>query len=308
MDRKLISVIIPTYGRPTHLKRAIDSVIKQSYTNWELIVVDDNDPSSSDREKTERIISSVTDSRIKYVKHPYNKNGAAARNTGIIEARGEIITFLDDDDEYVTNRFQRCLDELLKEENKKYAGVYTGCIFYKNDTYYRSIKTAATGNFLVEALATTFKSHSGSNIFVRKEIISDLGGFDETFERHQDYEFFVRLFEKYDLLGIPELLLIKHENGANIPNIDKLYRTKMQYLQKYKYLIDKCLPKEANYIYSAHFIQLAIYAANQDLEKAKYYYEKADKYQTISLRNKLRYWVICIRGRINEKNRNTNLS
>lgn len=285
-----ISVIIPTYGRPDNLDRAIKSVINQTYNQWELIIVDDNDPNSEGRICTEQVMLKYSDdTRIRYIKHEKNKNGSAARNTGIRVATGDIVSFLDDDDEYVDCRFEKCMMTLNKLRSDTVGGVYTGCIFYRNNKQYRTIRKAPSGNFLKETLATTFQSHSGSNIFMPRSIVNELNGFDETFIRHQDYEFFARFFERYSLVGINEALLIKHENGQNLPNIEKLYNTKIQYLNKFKYLIEGLSEKEQMQVYYSQYIALAHMAEElRDKKLAKKYYIKAKEYKSISLVDYLR--------------------
>ena len=104
----MVSVIITTFGGDSKLRRAIASVLNQTYTDVEAIVVDDNDPKSEARVKTESIMQQYEcDTRVVYLKHSHNMNGAAARNTGIKEARGSYIAFLDDDDYFFHNRFKR---------------------------------------------------------------------------------------------------------------------------------------------------------------------------------------------------------
>lgn len=90
-----ISVIIPTYGIPVYLVKSIQSVINQTIDDWELIIVDDNNPDTEARISTERLVSAFCkqDQRITYIKHERNKNGAAARNTGIKAAKWRILSF-----------------------------------------------------------------------------------------------------------------------------------------------------------------------------------------------------------------------
>lgn len=93
-----VSVIIPTYKGSSALNRAIDSVLCQSYKEIEIIVVDDNDPTSDERKNTEALMSRyIGDKRIRYIKHQRNSNGAVARNTGITAATGKL--FVADDSE-----------------------------------------------------------------------------------------------------------------------------------------------------------------------------------------------------------------
>lgn len=287
---KTISVIIPTYGRPDNLNRAIRSVLNQTYCDWEIIVVDDNDPGNENRVLTEKVMRLYAhDERIIYLKHEKNRNGAAARNTGIKAAKGDVISFLDDDDEYINTRFEKCMQHLNYCESAEIGGVYTGCIFYKNEKVYKRIASAPNGNFLKETLATTFRSHSGSNIFMPRSIVLELKGFDETFTRHQDYEFFVRFFEKYSLIGIDEALLIKHENGQNLPNVTKMSEMKIHYLNKYADLINKFSEQDKRIIYYSNYIAL-VHMAEEACDKklARAYYLKAKSYKRISFVDYLR--------------------
>lgn len=294
-----VSIILPTYGRPDGLSLAIDSILNQTYLNWELIVVDDNDPLSASRKQTEKIMSVYSkNNNIFYLKHECNKNGAAARNTGIAFSSGKYISFLDDDDVYHPERLRYCVN-VLKNSPIKYGGVYTGCKFYHNGHFYRTCKSAHTGNFLVETLSTIFKSYSGSNLFFRASVIKDIGGFDESFRRHQDYEFLVRFFLKYDLLGIQKVLLIKNENGNNLPEVEKLANIKKQYLQKYAYVIDDLSEKDRNAIFFSNFIGLAQRALETNkLELYRYFFQKASSYKKASLWYIFKFKILALVNRL----------
>ena len=274
-----VSVIIPTYGKPVFLKKCIESVINQSMTNWELIVVDDNNPQTPERVETEFIMSDLLNKgNIRYIKHDCNKNGAAARNTGFALAKGEYIALLDSDDEYVLSRLKVCSDILDKYGNEV-AGVYTGCEYRKGGKVFDIANDAKTGNFLVETLACKFHLYTGSNIFVRKCVVDELNGFDPTFLRHQDYEFMVRLFEKYSLVGIPEVLVIKNNENYNLPDINKLIAVKEQYLSKYSYIINTLEEKDRNYIFFWKNVLLAEVAMGQKKYGiARRYYKESKKY------------------------------
>ena len=115
---ELVSIIIPTYKRNEKLKKAIESILKQTYQNIEIIVVDDNNPNTEYRKKNEILMQSyIKNSKVKYIKHEKNKNGAAARNTGINAANGKYIGFLDDDDEFLPTKIEKQVDVLEKKEN-----------------------------------------------------------------------------------------------------------------------------------------------------------------------------------------------
>lgn len=297
-----VSIILPTFGRPDRLSHAIDSVINQTYQNWELIVVDDNEPLSFYRKKTEEVMTSYSEnSKIFYLKHDHNKNGSAARNTGIVFSSGEYISFLDDDDIYYPKRIQYCV-EILENSSTKYGGVYTGCKFFRNGHFYRNCKTAHSGNYLVETLSTTFSSYSGSNLFFKASVVKELGGFDESFLRHQDYEFLVRFFISYDIIGISKILLIKNENGVNIPKVDKFAFIKEKYLEKYSEVIEELPKKMQSNIYFSNFIglaQMALETNRRDLYID--FLKKASYYQRPSFRCLLKLKFISIYTYLNNK-------
>lgn len=281
-----ISVIIPTYGTPTFLEDSIKSVQRQTFTDWELIIVDDNNPDTDARNTTEKIVSRYIDNdkRIKYIKHSKNRNGAAARNTGFAIAQGKFIAFLDSDDEYMPNRLQKCYDALLKAP-KVIAGVYTGCEFRRSRKTYLRYTDVVDGNFLIETLACKFMFCTGSNIFIRKDVVDELNGFDETFLRHQDYEFLVRVFERYSLKAIQEILVIKNNENINVPKVEKQISIKKQYLDKYHYLIEKLSQKEVKHIMHANYIGIAeIAMAQNEFKVARIYYNMAQKNGGLSIK------------------------
>jgi glycosyltransferase involved in cell wall biosynthesis len=107
------SIIIPTYNRVKKIKKAVTSVLNQSVSCWELIIVDDG---STD--KTKEYINSIRDNRIKYI-YQDNKGPAASRNTGIRKAKGQYICFLDSDDEYFHDHLES-FEEVVNKNNKKF--------------------------------------------------------------------------------------------------------------------------------------------------------------------------------------------
>ena len=298
-----ISVIIPTYGKPLFLEKAIQSVQRQSMPDFELIIVDDNNPDTEARTLTEALVQKYMDidNRIKYLKHEKNKNGAVARNTGFAVAQGKYISLLDSDDEYMTDRLRNCYDA-MENAPESVAGVYTGCEFRCKGKVYNSYTGVTDGNFLVETLACKFMFCTGSNIFVRKSVVDELNGFDGAFLRHQDYEFLVRVFEKYSLIAIPELLVIKNNENFNLPNLEKQVAIKKQYLEKFKYIIDTLPEKDVNYIMHGNYINVAENAmAQNNFKVANEFYSKASQYGGLSAREWFRRLVFPIYNIVKRK-------
>lgn len=112
----LASVVIPTYKRPAaFVKRAVDSVLRQTYSPLEVIVVDDNPPGSPERAVIRQLMRDYEgDGRVHYVQNEKNLGGSLARNQGIAAARGEYLAFLDDDDEFLPEKLQRQIDYMQK--------------------------------------------------------------------------------------------------------------------------------------------------------------------------------------------------
>lgn len=107
-----VSIIIPTYNRSKTIKRSINSVLYQTYDDFEIIVIDDG---SSDG--TDKVIKEFNDSRIKYVRHELNRGASAARNTGIKLSRGKYIAFQDSDDVWVPDKLEKQMNVFKSSEN-----------------------------------------------------------------------------------------------------------------------------------------------------------------------------------------------
>lgn len=227
----LISVIIPTYKTNNSLERAIYSVINQTYDNIEIIVVDDNNPNTSYRTKAEEIIQKFKKYKnIKYIKHSINKNGSSARNTGIKHSSGEYISFLDDDDYFLKDKLYKQLVFLLN--NKSYGAV--ACYYYKDG---KVIKYRRKNDYTEDILYNRIAPQT-SSILVRKNLVCKLNGFNETYFRHQDYEFLLRLFKISKIEVLDEALYVLDRNNVNnIPCSEKMYEIKEKFLKEFDNLI-----------------------------------------------------------------------
>lgn len=114
--KPLISVIMPTYNCGRFIKESIDSVLAQSYTNWELIIVDD-----CSTDDTERIVGTYEDSRIHYLRNERNIGTALTRNKALREAKGKYVAFLDADDVWLPEKLEK---QLAFMQDKGYAFTY----------------------------------------------------------------------------------------------------------------------------------------------------------------------------------------
>ena len=209
---KKVSVIIPTYCRPNLLSRAIDSVLKQSYDNIEIIVIDDNVPDSIFRKETEILMANYLRNKcVKYIQNSKNETSAIARNNGIKAATGDLISFLDDDDFYLAQKIEVMVNVL--ELNKDFAGAYCG---WRRGT--KVFNPQRNDNLIQDLLLGTDFIYTPTTLFNREAIIS-IQGWNENIQRHQDSEFIVRLLASGQKL-IPvydDLVVIDESDRSQVP-------------------------------------------------------------------------------------------
>lgn len=264
MPKKLVSVIIPSYGRPGYLAVCIQSMLNQDYPFIEIIVVDDNGKGTSNQIKTEQLIIKLrkdhTDHNIKYIVHTNNRGGAAARNTGVSMANGEIIALLDNDDLSLPARISMQVKTLLiaNKEDPSIKACLCLAIKKKHGTEIDRDVFQYKNNYLFELLAIQVNLGIGSCGIFYKSVYNELQGFDERFTRNQDIEFMIRYYEKFNTITVNEhLVVINIDDRSNIPSYQKIKETKHLLLSKYKSIIEQFTPKQKKEIYRSHSLEIA---------------------------------------------------
>ena len=239
----LVSVIIPAYNASEWIAETVESVLKQEYQNFEIIVVDDG---STDN--TEKIVTSFGP-KINYY---YKKNGgqSSARNFGIKNAKGKYIAFLDSDDLWFKQKLRLQVD-LLEKNNFKWA--YTDGIAFDNSTNeilfrFNNKSKQYEGDILIKIFQSCFIPMP--TVIVNKEVFLEIGYFNENhnFRNREDWEMWIRIAEVYPIALIPEILvkyrvhkksvsgtesLIERMNG-NILVIEQAASREPKRLRKYK--------------------------------------------------------------------------
>lgn len=283
----MVSIIIPTYKGSNSLPRAINSVLNQSYKEFEIIVVDDNAPDSEERRETEDLMMRYKlDERIRYLKHTQNLNGAVARNTGISAAKGEYIAFLDDDDYYLPERIQRSVSYL--QDNMDAIGVYVGVdVVGENGTVNLQMRPNCDLK-ICDLLQKEMVIGTGSNIFVKHDVVKKVQGFDESFVRRQDIEFMIRVCHEGRVGYLSEKLIVKSTNGTmNHPKYTKMKTVINQFSQKFVNDIN-ALGKEKVKYYAMQYRTLfgiALYEHNKDeINEAA---QLIKQYDNLSLKEKI---------------------
>lgn len=205
-DDPLVSVVLPTYDRPTFLRSAVESVAAQTYPNVELIVVDDYSPTPAARTIDEDSLgSSIT---LRVLRGEENRGANAARNEGIQAARGEYVAFLDDDDRWEPEKLERQV-EAFQQGGTDVGVVCVGQRFIdENDRLTQRRLPTTTGDVAEDALQGAVLGPF-STIMVRAEVIETVGPPDERFPAWQDREWHVRLAQHYRYATLPEPLTIR---------------------------------------------------------------------------------------------------
>ncbi len=208
-----VSVILPTYNRAHLIKRAIQSVLNQTYQNFEIIVVDDG---STDN--TEEIVRDLNNQKIRYIRHNENKGAACARNTGIKVARGDYIAFQDSDDEWFPNKLERQM-EVFKNAPLEVGVVYTGAWLIRNNKrIYRPLFTTKQreGNICKELFEERIAWMTTPVFIVRKECFNRLGLFEERLPSLSDWELWLRISKYYEFKYIDEPLVTQYYTANSI--------------------------------------------------------------------------------------------
>jgi glycosyltransferase involved in cell wall biosynthesis len=201
----LVSVVIPTRDRRRRVTRAIDSVRAQTYPHLEIIVVDDG---STDGTADE--LGRVPD--VKLLRHETSIGGAAARNRGIAEARGEFVAFLDSDDEWLPDKVAKQVPLLL--DSDRLGAVYCRHFNHDDETGVRGepVVNLNRGD-ITEHLMSGRCPRTVSLFVVRRAALESVGGFDERLRGFQDTDLWIRMSAQWEFDAVDEPLAVVHNHG-----------------------------------------------------------------------------------------------
>ena len=197
----LVSVIIPTLDRPKYLAAAVNSVLRQTVQNFEVLVVDDGSSGALGP-----MLEAFDDGRIRYFRHDSNRGEAAARNTGIVNARGAYVAFLDDDDEWLPaklslqlERFSGCPDTV-------------GCVYggheaiRARDGQVVSRQTPTKRGDLSRELLKANILGPPSTVMLTRACLDRTGLFDENITFGVDYDLWIRVAKAYHFDYVPDIV------------------------------------------------------------------------------------------------------
>jgi glycosyltransferase involved in cell wall biosynthesis len=229
----LVSVVLPVYNRAGCIQQSIKSVLRQTYQNLEIIVVDDG---STDQ--TIEKIKALSDLRIRVISLPNNKGANAARNVGINAAKGHWIAFQDSDDEWEPHKLQKQVSACHAQQSLV---SFSGLIRHINDRVQLVPKPQyriqpATANRLHEVLSASFISNQ--TLLVHRDVFSTVGGYDESLQRLQDWELSIRIAEIFPITYVNEPLVAAYVLPDSITNKESICTATQHIIEKHSQLFE----------------------------------------------------------------------
>lgn len=208
----LVSVIIPTRDRVALLRQAVASVVAQSYRTWELIVIDDGSIDA-----TPGYLATLSESRIRFIRHDRCGNPAKLRNVGVKDARGEHVAFLDSDDVWHPEKLARQVDDLR---------IAPPCRW--GYTYFRWIDAAgmplaiprihrrrASRGWILSDVLSVRAWVATPVVMVERDLLLSLGGFDESLVFAEDFDLWVRLARASPATLVAQALTSVRQHSGN---------------------------------------------------------------------------------------------
>ena len=276
----LVSVIIPTFNRINLIVRAIESVLKQTYKVFEIIVIDDG--------STDGTYELIKKSYPKvFIYHQKNKGVSAARNMGLTLARGTWIAFLDSDDEWISKKIECQINAL--NQSKEYLICHTNEIWIRNGIRVNQMKKHQKyGGFIFEKSLDICRM-SPSSVMISKTIFDEIGFFDESLKICEDYDFWLRISSKFPVLFLDEMLIKKyggHEDQLS-KNTDGIEQYRIQSLEK---ILKKINLNRNQFNAAVKMILKKLTIYKLGLEKRNKYYE------ILKIKKKIDYWTSMVKS------------
>lgn len=212
---EMVSIIIPTYNRAHLIGRAIQSVLDQTYQDYEIIIIDDGS-----QDNTKEIIAGIVDNRMRYIALETNQGVAHARNVGIQEARYDYIAFLDSDDEWLPNKLELQMQKMM-ESTPNVGVVFCRMSGKKRNSEERYVcppenysKEIVEGDIFYPLLLQNVIGVP--TMLVRKKSLELIGGFKESLQCLEDWELVLRIARNWSIGFVDEILVEVHKSEGSI--------------------------------------------------------------------------------------------
>jgi glycosyltransferase involved in cell wall biosynthesis len=227
-----ISIIMPTYNRAAYIMESINSVLQQTYSNWELIIVDD-----ASEDNTEELVLSIKDDRIQFIKTGKTGLGIKIKNIGIKKTKGEFIAFIDSDDLWAPEKLKKQITALDNHPDAMFS--ITGAYDFKKageplEYYYKQREGSRYGDIFI-AFFRSEASILPQTLLLRRTCMSVIEEYVRT-DPHSDVEFLLGLALHYKAVILYEPLLYRrlHDESASSSNWEKGYCEGLEMINRYK--------------------------------------------------------------------------
>lgn len=231
----LISIVIPVYNREHLILQSIESVLSQSYKNIEVIIVDD-----ASTDKTEEVVCAINDTRINYFRQNVNKGPSVARNLGVKKAKGELIAFLDSDDEWYADKLEKQV-KIFSELDDDFAAVF--CNYETMDITTKEklgecvINVDVCDNF---RNGNNFKTPSPCTMLIKTEAYKNVNGFDERLKANEDTELAIKLCKRFKLyLQNETLVKVTRNHDSLMGNAENYAHAREIIIDEHKNYLNK---------------------------------------------------------------------
>jgi glycosyltransferase involved in cell wall biosynthesis len=222
-----VSVVVPTYNRAHTIRRCLASILGQTVSPNEVIVVDD-----ASTDDTTSVVKSISDERLRLITMPSHKGAQAARNVGIKNAQGDHIAFLDSDDEWLPEKLEWQIKEIARM--KKPCVVHgTGWIYREQEKTREIFQIPRLNGFVYKELL----AHPGpfyQCLFVPKKNLAEIGFLDEKVPSYQEWDTSIALAKTLDFVFIDKPLMIYHIHGG-----DSISKNRVKEAEGWQYVVEK---------------------------------------------------------------------
>jgi len=227
MEKGLVSIIMPSWNTGIFIAESIQSVLNQTYTNWELLIVDD-----CSTDNTDEVVKKFVDKRIKYLKNKMNKGAALTRNRALREANGEWIAFLDSDDLWSPNKLEKQLDFM-----KKNGYVFSYHNFEKINENSKSLNIYVTGPNIITKRKMYNYGYPGCLTFIYSAKFMGLIQIKDI-KKNNDYAILLQLCKKANCYRLNENLAQYRVRKKSISH-DRLYKKIKSHYDLFHYCDEK---------------------------------------------------------------------
>ncbi|MBD1806885.1 glycosyltransferase [Microcoleus sp. FACHB-SPT15] len=222
----IISVIIPIYNGERTIRKTIESVLNQTFTDLEIIAINDGS-----KDSTLEIINDVLDSRLKVFSYP-NAGVAASRNRGLALATGDYISFIDADDLWTPDKLEAQFKALQANPQAAVAYSWTAWIDESGQFLRPGGNITVNGSAYEKLLLRDFVE-SGSNPLIRRQALAEVGSFDQSVTPAEDWDMWLRLAAQYEFVTVPSAqILYRVYPGSASFNVWKMETASLKVIEK----------------------------------------------------------------------------